>query len=194
MELTGPSLAARLAGEGARNDERHSGGSSGWGPGSNGWLGTRRSMLKPTAHWSLTVVCSQRELIMLFRLGVQVKEILNELFLDIDWNLEDRCFGRRTEDEIELGCSLLANINQDWLRPSDSKEALPCHHNMNFETFEEFNDIAHIEIAIWKASLENDPLASKLLTPLIAKERSWTKSIRPWVRTTQEWKCLMNVK
>ena len=34
----------------------------------------------------------------------------------------------------------------------------------------------------WKASLENDPLASNVLTPLFTKERSWTKSITPWMQ------------
>ena len=46
----------------------------------------------------------------------------------------------------------------------------------------------------WKASPENNPLASKFFTPLTAKERSWTKSIRPWVWTTRESKCWMNEK
>ena len=50
MELTGPSLAARLAWEGAWNDARLSGGSRGWGPGSNGWLGGRRSGTDLTAR------------------------------------------------------------------------------------------------------------------------------------------------
>ena len=42
MELTGPSLAARLVEEDDWIDERLGGGSRGWGPGSNGRLGKRR--------------------------------------------------------------------------------------------------------------------------------------------------------
>ena len=60
MELTGPSLAARLPGEGAWNDEGLGGGSRGWGPGSNGWLGTRRSTLRLAAPYKPWVMCKSR--------------------------------------------------------------------------------------------------------------------------------------
>ena len=63
MELTGLSLAAREAGECDWNDDRLDGDNKGWGPGSNGWLGTRRTTLKPAALWKPRLMSRQGPLV-----------------------------------------------------------------------------------------------------------------------------------